>query len=125
MSCNTMQYHTIPCSTMQYRAIPCNTLQYNAIPCNTMQYRAISCNTMQHHALLCSTHICVSICIYVYLFQVARLETHLCVSVYLDARLGVILSAHWVAQWEGFESGGSVTKGLNRLVIYWQDTFRL
>ena len=78
---------------------------------------------MQHHALLCSTHICVSICIYVYLFQVARLETHLCVSVYLDARLGVILSAHWVAQWEGFELGESVAKGLNRVVISWQDTF--
>ena len=62
----------------------------------------------------CCVYLC-SICIYVYLFQVARLERYRCV--YLDARLGVVLSADWVAQWEGFELGESVAKGLNRVVI--------
>ena len=48
----------------------------------------------------------------------------LCVSVYLDARLGVVLSADWVAQWEGFELGESVAKGLNGVVISWQATLK-
>ena len=63
----------------------------------------------------------LSVSVSVYLFQYASLERYCCV--YLNARLGVVLSADWVAQWEGFVLGESVAKGLDRVVISWQDTF--